>query len=643
MGSRKAQGATEYLLILGVLMLIVIVAASLLGYLPGVTGDAKKETYIAQLRAGEPFSIEEHTSEGGRLSLSFANKKSNELELTHIVLSDGETDYVQSTGGLSEFSGGMRRVLTVDVPCVQGKREYDILLVYFEDGMRKEEKLDGKVIVEGCVEGEEAAPGEGCSVDEDCAQGTCIAGICEISSGACSTDAQCESGNCNPYTHFCDPRPQGTCSPRCMLEDASIVCGETIAGEECSGWEDENPQCSVLPNCGGEYSECSLLCGGVCAGWLEECGGSAPCCSGFECSNGFCVQEEDETPACGGTYAACNATTCCTSNYCNQTVGGACQACLTSGQCNATTVGNCCDGYACSTGYSAMDVPRSGTWCGLPDGSECSLGSQCVNGTCYDGACKNCNTNNVCDIANGNEDCCYGKLCLKYNQTGTYTCQSPINVSGSYEYLYDPTWNMSLNPTVIRKVYPNGTSIEARVFGQKQGAVCAGNEECLSNSCVGNICVAQTAGSWCSCSGSGYTTCDSSSACPSGLVCNPYNYTCVSLLDAPAARYGYLCTNVSSSYDERCYQQCYNDASNFYTYCNQMYYVCKKGLQPCTMDAQCCSNQCYAGICAAQSGGSWCQLTTYSPDWPFGNSSTVINPCTSLMCYWNTSATPFCQ
>lgn len=646
----KGQGATEYMLILGVLLLIAVVASSLLGFLPGVSGDAKKETYIAQLRAGEPFSIEDHNSVGGKLSISFANKKGNELNLTHVLLGSEDIDLTQSTGGLSEFSGGMRRVLTFDVPCIDGVKEFEVILVYVEDGVQKEEKLDGKIVVESCTKDVvcSAVVGEACSVDGDCCAGTCVGGTCKQDGpGTCDSDEDCESGNCNPFTHFCDPRPNETCSPSCMLEDASIVCGETIAGAECSGWEDANPQCSVLPNCGGRYSECSLLCGGVCAGWLEECGGGVPCCGEFECSNGFCIQPPGEpVPVCGGTYGACNATTCCANNYCNATVSGECQICLTSGLCNATTVGNCCSGYACSTGYSALDVPRIGTWCGLPDGSSCTAGSQCVNGTCYEEVCKNCNTNNVCDPDNGNDDCCFGKLCLA-NQTGNYTCQNAVNVSGAYEYLYDTTWSMMGSNAVIYKVYSNGTSVEARVFGQKAGVACTANEECLSNSCVGNICVAQSAGSWCSCTGSGYSTCDSSSACPSGLVCNPYNYTCVSTLSVPAANYGYLCKNSTL-----CYQQCYNEPLvNFYTYCNQIHNVCEKGGQPCLQgvpyggDAQCCSNSCVAGMCAAQSSGSWCQISTYSPDWPFGVPSTVSDPCVLplLSCVWNTSSTPFCQ
>ncbi|VVB59038.1 Uncharacterised protein [Candidatus Anstonella stagnisolia] len=640
-GFRRGQGATEYLLILGVLGLIAVVASSLLGYLPGVTGDAKKETYMAQLRSGEPFSIEDHKSVGGKLTISFANKKGNELNLTHVLLGSNDIDLTQSTGGLSEFSGGMRRVLTFDVPCVDGSREFDVTLVYMEDGVQKEEKLDGKIVVEDCIEGSEKAPGSGCSADSDCAEGTCVGGTCKVDVGECSTNAQCESGNCNQFTHFCDQNPTGICSPLCSIDDPSVVCSETIAGSECSGWQAENPQCSVSANCNGRYSDCSLVCGGVCAGSSEACGGGMPCCSGFACTNGVCaVEEAGTTPACNGIYASCNATTCCDGIYCSQAVGGTCQRCLTSagGSCNATA--NCCTGYTCGVGYVSVDVPRGQAACSLPDGSTCSTHSECFNGTCYNGLCKNCNTNNVCNPSNGNADCCFGNLCLQ-NQSGSYVCQKSINVSGSYEYLYDTSWSMGGSNAVIYKEYSNGTTVEARVFGQRVGKPCTRNEECLSNVCTGGMCAAQTAGSWCSCTGSGYSTCDTSSACPPGLICDPYNYTCVSVPMAPVPSYHYLCRN-----NTVCYQQCYNNYTNFFTYCNQIFNVCKKGAQPCSLDAQCCSNRCAGGACIAQAVGNWCQVSIYTPtDWPFGIPSTVSNMCDSPMlnCVWNNSYTPLCQ
>lgn len=624
------QGATEYLVVIGVLLLLVVMATSLLGFLPNTAADAKKETYMAQLRSGEPFAVEEYSTDGGKLTITFANKANANKKLAYVIFSSPEMNLTEGLGTSQDFSAGMRKVVSLDVPCAKGEREFGITLVYEENGKFKEQSMGGKLVVSDCAQSK-AVPGEGCSTDADCAAGSCNAGVCEISVGVCSSNEQCESGNCNVLTHLCDASAAGECSPRCSLENSAIVCSETLSSCD-AGWEESHSSCSVSADCQGRYGDCSLVCGGTCAGSNQTCGAGRACCDGFTCTLGVCVATEGSAIAsCSGVGGACGSgIECCTNTYCSSNASGygpMCLACKTSGACNAT---QCCSGYACGTGYVSIDVPRNGTECGLPDGNTCSANSQCLNGTCYFGLCKNCNTNNECNIANGNGDCCYGKQCMQ-NSTGGYTCQSIVQSNGSEQYLYDTSWSMRGNWAVVYRAEANGSYTNARNFGNAGGVACTRNEECLSNVCTAGVCESQTAGSWCRCPIPGsYTTC----TCPSGLICDPNNYTCVGLPKVDAPVYRFICDSTGI-----CPSMCYdNYTQNPYGACTLTSKACKPVAKDCTANAQCCSNSCSGGLCTTPSANDWCQYYSYaaysgSAYWPLGTPfpSGAISYCPGIL------------
>ena len=57
----KGQGATEYLVLLAVVLIIALVSIALLGFFPGISTDAKITQSQSYWKAGRPFAILEHT------------------------------------------------------------------------------------------------------------------------------------------------------------------------------------------------------------------------------------------------------------------------------------------------------------------------------------------------------------------------------------------------------------------------------------------------------------------------------------------------------------------------------------------------------------------------------------------------------
>lgn len=78
MGFKKGQGATEYLVLLAVVLIVAMVAIALLGFFPGLAGDAKKTQSDAYWRGeARPFSIIEHSQSGDVLDLVVQNTEAD--------------------------------------------------------------------------------------------------------------------------------------------------------------------------------------------------------------------------------------------------------------------------------------------------------------------------------------------------------------------------------------------------------------------------------------------------------------------------------------------------------------------------------------------------------------------------------------
>lgn len=113
----RGQGATEYLVLLAVVLIIALVSIALLGFFPGLATDAKITQSNSYWRGeARPFAILEHSISSGTVTLVIQNTEgAGMLRLTNITLdhtatpvglpitlAPGETQNVQ----LANFTDG---------------------------------------------------------------------------------------------------------------------------------------------------------------------------------------------------------------------------------------------------------------------------------------------------------------------------------------------------------------------------------------------------------------------------------------------------------------------------------------------------------------------------------------------------------
>ena len=131
--NKKGQGATEYLVLLAVVLIVAMVAIALLGFFPGLAGDAKisqSDTYWRG--SARPFAILEHSfvSDNQNLTVVLQNVDSDQREVTEMsIAGSGFNGIANSTAGgvLSSsntrfFSAGEKKTLKVEMSgnCTSG-------------------------------------------------------------------------------------------------------------------------------------------------------------------------------------------------------------------------------------------------------------------------------------------------------------------------------------------------------------------------------------------------------------------------------------------------------------------------------------------------------------------------------------------
>ena len=120
---KKGQGATEYLVLLAVVLIVAMVAIALLGFFPGMATDAK----IGQSRTywsgqATPFAILEHTqnSSAGAISFVLQNIEADQRAINNITVygSGLNGTFRTTTLASSYFSGGEKK--KIDIPLSAG-------------------------------------------------------------------------------------------------------------------------------------------------------------------------------------------------------------------------------------------------------------------------------------------------------------------------------------------------------------------------------------------------------------------------------------------------------------------------------------------------------------------------------------------
>lgn len=110
----KGQGATEYLVLLAVVLMIALVSLALLGFFPGMAGDAKKSESDTYWKSARPFGILSHTiaSGTGIGSLTIQNNGIDMLTITTIDIAT-----CPYSGGSVTLNAGEKRTISPAVVC----------------------------------------------------------------------------------------------------------------------------------------------------------------------------------------------------------------------------------------------------------------------------------------------------------------------------------------------------------------------------------------------------------------------------------------------------------------------------------------------------------------------------------------------
>jgi len=144
-GQKKGQGATEYLVLLAVVLIVAMVAIALLGFFPGLAGDAKKTQSDAYWRGeARPFAVLEHSQTLDHLTVVLQNVEAEQRSLAFINITGQGATFGSTFNNGSEnisilnntnqyFPAGEKRtfVITGNANCTSGSTyEYQVTLIY---------------------------------------------------------------------------------------------------------------------------------------------------------------------------------------------------------------------------------------------------------------------------------------------------------------------------------------------------------------------------------------------------------------------------------------------------------------------------------------------------------------------------------
>jgi hypothetical protein len=123
----RGQGATEYLVLLAAVLIIALVSLALLGFFPGMAGDAKISQSNSYWRSeAKPFSILEHalildpeTDVGNYTMVLQLKEATGKFRITNITVNDGVNEFgsANSTIGATGrvWNSGEMKSVTIPV------------------------------------------------------------------------------------------------------------------------------------------------------------------------------------------------------------------------------------------------------------------------------------------------------------------------------------------------------------------------------------------------------------------------------------------------------------------------------------------------------------------------------------------------
>ena len=373
--------------------------------------------------------------------------------------------------------------------------------------------------------------GELCAQSSTCASGSCkTATCCKVNDVDCDEcgqpDGACTfcSNNFVVQNDFCQPR--STAGETCSV-DSDCASG-SCKGQRCCSFP--LSPCTACAAGSGLCSACGsehYLANGACVPKLSE---GMTCLSDSMCASGVCRSSTCCNAGVGGQCHACGAQgacTSCTSNYyvngitCSPKLGAAAR-CSASSQCLSGMCkgGRCCQGsvgsgcVSCSSfsGFCLACLSGSvlsGGMCVTQQqvGQACSSSAQCTSGHCIGGYCCEGSVYglsfcNACSASTGLCASCDSRAILYSGNCiqSSSAADDDDDDYGGYGYGYDDDDDDDYDDDFWRN--DDGGDGYGYLSG---GAYCSFDSQCSSGNCAGNRCCWSAISRGCtSCSTSGY-------------------------------------------------------------------------------------------------------------------------------------------
>lgn len=156
---RKGQGASEYLVLLAVVLIVGLVAIALLGGFSDVGGGAM-ESESKQYWSGSvrPFTIQEYTQIGTVMYLRVKNMEPSPLKITNFTLRTTGTPVDATNSTTISFSGGATKVIEIHglTACNANTFdffEYSVNITYSSGDLSGKSEFGQKTLAGRCVVG----------------------------------------------------------------------------------------------------------------------------------------------------------------------------------------------------------------------------------------------------------------------------------------------------------------------------------------------------------------------------------------------------------------------------------------------------------------------------------------------------------
>ena len=149
MGIFRGQGATEYLVLLAVVLIVALVSVALLGFFPGMASDARITQSQAYWRGqAQPFAIQDAALSGTTGTFSIQNMNANGVTLTGMAVSTAANNTT-----VTSFGAGEVKTLTAAIPSCTTGAIYDlnITIMYTTASGVSSKEFGTKNLVGKCI------------------------------------------------------------------------------------------------------------------------------------------------------------------------------------------------------------------------------------------------------------------------------------------------------------------------------------------------------------------------------------------------------------------------------------------------------------------------------------------------------------